>query len=227
MKRTSFLCFLGFLGFLSNPKPADALLLPSSTSLKDRQVSLESHLLVGAQAALVTRGAIGLGDGFEAGLSYLHGFPPSLFSGPAIDLRYQLVSPTWARPTSVATGLMYVGVPGNSYGLSNNAFLTLGHDLNATLDGKGMTLLSLRFGFLGDLNLRARMLAGVDIPLGTWGDVNLDYLGEQASVPALFNLGVRTMPLGPVSLCFTSLAIPGKAWWDRSLALGVRYVGSR
>lgn len=225
MKHFSFLSLFPLL--LLQPKPANAFLLPASTALKDRQLSLESHLLVGAQAALVTRGAIGLGDGFEAGLSFFHGFPPSLFSGPAIDLRYQLVSPTWARPTSVATGLMYVGVPGNSYGLSNNAFLTLGHDLNATLDGKGMTLATLRFGFLGDLNLRARLLAGLDIPLGNWGEASLDYLGEQTSAPSLFNVGVRTMPFGPVSLCFTSLAIPGKAWWDRSLAVGVRYVGSR
>ncbi|HEY9764947.1 MAG TPA: hypothetical protein V6C82_01215 [Chroococcales cyanobacterium] len=213
--------------------PAAASPFFPASALKDKEYSLGTQsLLLGGNRGFVNRAAIGFGEGIELGLSYLSGFPTPLFQGPALDLQVQLLSPTWQRPTGVTLGLDFLGLPGdNPYALGNNIHLLASYDLNAKLNGQSFTLLTGHLGFRADQALRARLLGGISLPLGKWGDVLIEAHEEQADSPRLFHLGAKIQPLEALpgfSLSATSLAVPGNtSLWERHLAIGMAFQGSR
>lgn len=222
-----------FLSFVLFSFPATASTFFPGSALKDKEYSLGTQsLLLGSNRGFINRAAIGFGEGLELGVSYLSGFPTPLFQGSALDLQVQLLSPTWQRPTGVVLGLDFLGLPGdNPYALGNNIRLLALYDLNAKLNGQSFTLLTGHLGFRADQALRARLLGGLSLPLGHWGDLLLEAHGEQGDSPRLFHFGAKIQPLEALpgfSLSGTFLAVPGAASpWERHLVIGMAFQGSR
>lgn len=157
---------------------------------------------------------VGLFQGLEAGINYnLPGAPASL----AADFKFRLLKQSAAVPLSLALGGMQLG--GNTinpYGLNNQLYMVVGHDLQWTFGAKPVTLARLSLGFGGNLS-GAQPMASLQIPVMQYGSIDAEYVGQRGPQEALLNLGLTANPLPWLGVRIASLGsltqdITTRAW---------------
>jgi hypothetical protein len=202
------------------------VLVPTAGVHGFRDYSVGAHLLTkGGDIRLAPYATAGIFDGLEFGI--LYGVPIANFSGLTGHAKYQLVKPTKDRPTSVAVGLSLLGVNTSDRWVDgNNVYLVLSQDFNTTIGNATYTLFSGHFGFSGNLNLGARMMGGVELPIADKGSIVADFMGPMGAVPGFFNVGATYRITKDFHARAFSMGVPGADVMTRDYALGVSYSGN-
>ncbi|MDB5096867.1 MAG: hypothetical protein JWM80_1288 [Cyanobacteria bacterium RYN_339] len=166
----------------------------------------------------------GIFDGLEA--TVLYGVPLAGFSGLSGSAKYQLIRPTKERPTAVAVGLNLIGVNGvDRFVEGNDLYMVVSQDLNTNINGAAFTLATAHFGFEGNLT-GARLMAGLELPLGNTASLFGDYMGPLGTAGGYFNVGAAYRPLREWQVRAYTMGNPGGALTDRDYCVGISYWGN-
>lgn len=163
---------------------------------------------------------MGLLRDLEAGVVYGAPDAGGALSG---DFKYRLLKQSAQVPFSLALGgqLLAAGSPAAAYGLSNQLYMMLGHELAWNFDGKPVTLGRAALGFAGNL-AGAELLAGLQIPVLQYGSLEAEYIGNRPNQDALVNVGLTATPLPWLGVRVASIGEVSTPILDREWFLGVR-----
>jgi hypothetical protein len=145
---------------------------------------------------------------------------------PALSLKHQLQRPTRDNPTAVAIGLGLLGAPAAPGIPGSNLSLSLTRDVNVRRDGRDWTLFSAHLGFRAHLDLQARLMAGLELPLGQHGAATVEWIGPTGSESGYANFGLNLSPFPAFGLSLFSLGLPNASLLDRGLAIGASFSGT-
>ncbi len=167
---------------------------------------------------------MGIFDRLELGI--VGGIPSAGFSGLAGNLKYQLIKPSAKMPTSLAVGLSLIGLAQNTkLTTGNNLYMVLSHDFNWQLADKSLyNLFSGHVGFNGNFD-GARIMAGLDIPVTEYANINAEYLGKVSSFDEMINFGVKVKPLSWLSVSFLTIGTSTKGFANTEYLFNLSYNG--
>lgn len=166
--------------------------------------------------------AVNLFDDFEAALVF--GIPPANgFSALAASVKYRIMDQHKGQPISLAIGASLLGldtrdqvsdIPGNQLYLM----------MSRGVDWNNARLLNLHGGFMGGLG-SARLVAGLDVPIGDIIRFEAEYLGSVNFDRQILNFGAIVTPHPDVSIELGLIQQPSTNFADRDITLGVTYHG--
>lgn len=167
---------------------------------------------------------MGIFDRLELGI--VGGIPSTGFSGLAANLKYQLIKPNAKMPTSLAVGLSLLGLAADTKVTTGNSlYMVLSHDFNWQLpDKSNYNLFSGHIGFSGNLN-GSRIMAGLDVPVTEYLNINAEYLGKVSVFDEMINFGIKAKPLPWLSVSLLTLGTSTKGFANTEYILSVGYNG--
>lgn len=185
-------------------------------TMPDARVAQERELEVGARAVALPNRPLaaagfaryGLLPNLEASLVY--GVPGHPY--PSGALKYQLLRPSAANPTSVALGTTLVGVPATGPLAGTSYFLAVTQDIGR--------FGSVHMGFEGDLALNTRLMVGLELPLAGLGRLVAEGRGPQTASAPYGSLGAELALLPWLRLAAGTLGDPDSDWWVRGYYAG-------
>ena len=154
----------------------------------------------------------------------MFGIPPANgFSALAASLKYRIMDQHKGQPISLAIGASLLGldtrnqvsdIPGNQLYLM----------MSRGVDWNGSRLFNLHGGFMGGLG-SARLVAGLDVPIGDIVRFEAEYLGSVNFDRQILNFGAVVTPHPDVSIELGLIQQPSTNFADRDITLGVTYHG--
>lgn len=166
--------------------------------------------------------AVSLFDDFEASLVF--GIPPADgFSALAASVKYRFMDQNKGQPLSLAIGASLLGldtrnqvsdIPGNQLYLM----------MSRGIDWDARRVVNLHGGFMGGLG-SARLVAGLDVPVGDIARFEMEYLGSVNFDRQVLNLGAVVTPHPDWSIELALMQQPTTNFADRDITLGVTYHG--
>lgn len=147
---------------------------------------------------------IGIFDRLELGL--VGGIPSAGFSGLAGNIKYQLIKPTANSPTALSLGLNMIGLAKDTNLITGNyLYMVLSHDFNWKMPNNSIyNLFSGHVGFGGNIEA-SRIMAGIDIPVTDYINLEAEYMGKISGFDDMINFGVKVRPLSFLTVSFLTI----------------------
>ncbi|MFN8674013.1 MAG: carboxypeptidase regulatory-like domain-containing protein [Candidatus Sericytochromatia bacterium] len=208
----------------SNPWGFTGLInMPTANIQKTGEFDVTANYLM-RTPSFTTNAHMGVFENLEVGL--VGGIPSSVFSGLAGNIKYQFIKPTEKNPTALSAGINMLGLAKNTYLTNGNyLYMVVSHDFNLKLkDNSIYNLFSGHFGFGGN-HFGSRLMAGIDMPVTDYVNLNLEYLGRTEELDEMFNFGIKSKPIPKlqgltISLLSSGTSLKGFANTEFFLSVG-------
>ncbi len=158
-------------------------------------------------------------DDLEAALVF--GVPPANgFSALAASVKYRFMDQNKNQPLSLAIGATMLGLDNTAELPGNQLYLVMSRGF----DWDNQRFLNIHGGFMGGLS-GARLVAGLDVPIGDIVRIEAEYLGNVSFDRQIINFGAVVTPHPDVSIELGLNQQPTTNFADRDISLGVTYYG--